>query len=167
MDPINKITYLKGDATSPENFLKNTSIASTKPQLHVVMHVCNDANYWGKGFVLALSDRWPALKQIYHANSKELGTGLLVKIDNGLIVYNMIAQHGIRNVVNIPPIRYEALQSCLDYLLSYLKLCNDFEVRIHAPRIGCGLAGGKWSVVEGLIQRTLVDNGYGVYVYDP
>ena len=32
------------------------------------------------------------------------------------------------------------------------------------PRIGCGLAGGKWAVVEPIIQRALED--IPVFVYD-
>ena len=34
------------------------------------------------------------------------------------------------------------------------------------PRIGCGLAGGKWSVVEPLIEQQLVAAGVAVTVYD-
>lgn len=34
------------------------------------------------------------------------------------------------------------------------------------PRIGCGLAGGEWSVVEPIIISTLCANNIPVYVYD-
>jgi hypothetical protein len=34
------------------------------------------------------------------------------------------------------------------------------------PRIGCGLAGGKWSRVEPLITERLVRRGIAVTVYD-
>jgi len=34
------------------------------------------------------------------------------------------------------------------------------------PRIGCGLAGGKWSEVEPLIESAIVDAGVAAYVYD-
>tara|TARA_R110002111_G_scaffold227346_2_gene288919 strand:+ start:47395 stop:47511 length:117 start_codon:yes stop_codon:yes gene_type:complete len=34
------------------------------------------------------------------------------------------------------------------------------------PRIGCGLAGGKWDKVEPLIEQTLRTAGIDVYVYD-
>jgi hypothetical protein len=38
---------------------------------------------------------------------------------------------------------------------------------IHMPRIGCGLGGGDWSVVEEAILATLVDiYGLSVTVYD-
>jgi len=35
---------------------------------------------------------------------------------------------------------------------------------IHLPRIGCGLAGGKWESVEPLIREAMPDTG--VFVYD-
>ncbi len=42
------ITYLKGDATSPQaNGVK------------LIVHVCNDRGGWGKGFVVAIPKRWP------------------------------------------------------------------------------------------------------------
>jgi hypothetical protein len=34
------------------------------------------------------------------------------------------------------------------------------------PRIGCGLAGGKWEQIEPIIERTLADAGIHVNVYD-
>lgn len=33
------------------------------------------------------------------------------------------------------------------------------------PLIGCGLVGGKWSVVEAMIQETLVAKGLEVTVF--
>jgi hypothetical protein len=34
------------------------------------------------------------------------------------------------------------------------------------PRIGCGLAGGEWSIVEPLIEEHLVKVGVPVTVYN-
>ena len=34
------------------------------------------------------------------------------------------------------------------------------------PRIGCGLAGGKWEEIEPIIERTLATAGVEVTVYD-
>ena len=34
------------------------------------------------------------------------------------------------------------------------------------PRIGCDRAGGKWTEVEAIIERTLCARGVEVYVYD-
>ena len=37
---------------------------------------------------------------------------------------------------------------------------------VHMPRIGCGLAGGKWEKIEPIIEAELVTKGVDVYVYD-
>lgn len=37
---------------------------------------------------------------------------------------------------------------------------------IHMPRIGCGLAGGKWEMIEPLIQKNIISSGIVVWVYD-
>jgi hypothetical protein len=34
------------------------------------------------------------------------------------------------------------------------------------PRIGCGLAGGKWERIEPLILQELSQHDVAVYVYD-
>ncbi len=37
---------------------------------------------------------------------------------------------------------------------------------VHMPRIGCGLAGGKWSRVEPLVTERLAKRDIAVTVYD-
>ncbi|XVV02176.1 hypothetical protein ACQPW3_33090 [Actinosynnema sp. CA-248983] len=37
---------------------------------------------------------------------------------------------------------------------------------VHVPRIGTGLAGGRWDRVEPLVVSELVDQGVAVYVHD-
>jgi O-acetyl-ADP-ribose deacetylase (regulator of RNase III) len=34
------------------------------------------------------------------------------------------------------------------------------------PRIGCGLAGGRWDKIEPIVVRTLCDHGIYTTVYD-
>jgi len=40
------------------------------------------------------------------------------------------------------------------------------EAAVHMPRIGCGLAGGEWSTIEAIIERTLIPAGVAVVVCD-
>jgi hypothetical protein len=35
------------------------------------------------------------------------------------------------------------------------------------PRIGTGLAGGNWAMIEPIIQQQLCNQGLDVTVYDP
>ena len=76
----------------------------------------------------------------------------------------MIGQRGTKTGRSTGvPIRYEAIESCLDKLAEEAKSLN---TSVHMSRIGCVLAGGKWDRVEPLIEKTLLDNDIDVYVYD-
>ncbi|EFE65686.1 macro domain-containing protein [Streptomyces viridosporus] len=153
------ITYVRGDATVPS--VKGVTI---------VAHVCNDIGGWGKGFVLALSRRWPEPEAAYRAwhrdrasNDFALGAVQLVQVERYAWVANMIGQRGTRTGSKGVPVRYEAIDTALTRLADH---AADLKASVHMPRIGCGLAGGKWSRVEPLITERLVERGIPVTVYD-
>jgi hypothetical protein len=172
------ITYLKGDATQP--FGKGP---------RYLVHICNDRGGWGAGFVLAVSKRWKDPESMYRGWFRsgfygtdederpvefELGNVQFVLVDhNGpLWVVNMLAQRGYgpknqdqhRTAAGDAeiPLQYDALESCLLKIAPNVRLA---KASVHMPRIGCGLAGGRWEKVEPIIQRALGD--VPVYVYDP
>jgi O-acetyl-ADP-ribose deacetylase (regulator of RNase III) len=169
------INYIEGDATDP---------AGLGP--FIIAHVCNDIGGWGRGFVLALGRRHPGAERAYKLWARarrldgnacpeekihpdmppfELGWIQMVQvIPNRVFVANMIAQHDIVTTPEgIPPIRYEALGRCLATLSEE---AQGLGASVHMPRIGCGLAGGEWHMVEGLIRQTLIADGVPVTVYD-
>jgi len=153
------IRLVRGDATAPQG-------GGAK----IIAHICNDVGAWGKGFVLALSRRWSepaqAFRQWYQERQENdfgLGAVQVVPVDENLWVANMVAQHGIRKVEGIPPIRYEALAQCLETVAVKAKELN---ASLHMPRIGCGLAGGEWSRIEAMISKTLCEQDLPVTVYD-
>lgn len=76
----------------------------------------------------------------------------------------MVGQHGIRSSRSAgPPVRYEAVGACLRRLAGY---AGEFGAGVHLPRIGCGLAGGRWDRIEPLVAAELTDRGIPVTVYD-
>jgi O-acetyl-ADP-ribose deacetylase (regulator of RNase III) len=75
----------------------------------------------------------------------------------------MIGQHGMKTGSNGPPIRYDAVEKALATLAVE---ANRLGASVHMPRIGCGLAGGKWERIEPIIQKTLCSAGVDVTVYD-
>jgi O-acetyl-ADP-ribose deacetylase (regulator of RNase III) len=150
------IRYVDGDATVPEG-------ADTK----VIAHVCNDVGVWGAGFVLAVSRRWSEPERVYlGAKGTRLGLVQLVTVGSigvkpCLFVANMIAQHGLPSHARRVALDYQALSRCLDKLAIY---CGTYSASVHMPRIGCGIAGGTWSNVEELIERSL--GQFQVTIYD-
>ena len=153
------IRYIKGDATQPQ-----------ARGNRIVAHVCNDLGGWGKGFVLAISKRWPEPEAAYRAWHKDrskndfgLGAIQVVPVEPYIWVGNMIAQRGMKTGSNGPPIRYEAVRACLKKLAVE---ANGLGASVLMPRIGCGLAGGRWEEIEPIILDELVSQGVEVTVYD-
>jgi len=163
-------TYLKGDATKPVG-----------DDNRYVVHVCNDRGGWGAGFVVAVSKCWSEPEEAYRDWFKskthplwghfELGNIQIVKVAPNLSVVNMIAQsgygqgnrhlHRTSEPDSRPPIRYDALEQCLEKVAASAKV---YGASLHGPRFGAGLGGGRWSAIEPIIEQTL--NGLAVTIYD-
>ena len=132
----------------------------------------------------AISRRWTAPETAYRdwyegraRNNFRLGEILVVPVDppgitsqvdlrdinGGIFVANMIAQHGYSTTSKGPPIRYGAVRACLRKLLV---IASELDASVHMPRIGCGLAGGRWEYIEPIVREQLVDNNIRVIVYD-
>ncbi len=161
---MKSISYIEGDATAP--------IGSGNK---VIIHICNNLGLWGAGFVLALSKKWKAPEQIYrkcfehnsllHTEPIKLGDIQLINVTPDILVVNMIAQYGVRSYKGNPPLRYWALDKCLNTLASRLSNMSKIP-SIHCPRIGCGLAGGSWTHVEQLLLKNLSARNFSIFVYD-
>jgi O-acetyl-ADP-ribose deacetylase (regulator of RNase III) len=134
-----EIHYVIGDATRPQG---------TGPR--IIVHGCNDAGLWGAGFTGALSRRGAAPEQAYRAWARAtdavpfaLGQVAFVAVEPGLWVANLISQHDIRRAGTPPPIRYDAVRQGLARVARF---ALQHQASIHMPRLGCGLAGGQWSL---------------------
>ena len=156
-----EIKYLRGDATNPIEVDGNK----------IIIHIVNSKGRWGRGFVLALSKNWkePEIEyRKWHRNKKgfELGEVQFVKVEDDIVVCNMVAQKGIGFSNNKPPIRYSALNKCLEKVKEAVENNKDKEISIVAPKIGAGLAQGKWDKIEKLIIENLCKNDIPVYIYE-
>ena len=163
------INYVKGDATDPQG-------SGNK----LIIHCNNSVGGWGRGFVLAISSKWPEPELQYrswHSIGKWMGRtfGLgeiqPVRVEDDIHVINMIGQKdyvpldimiGNQRII-LPPVRYGAIEECL---LRVAKFAIENDASVHAPRICSKLAGGSWAVIEEMIERVLCDNGISVTVYD-
>jgi O-acetyl-ADP-ribose deacetylase (regulator of RNase III) len=126
------ITTLKGDATCPQ-----------AKGVKIIAHICNDRGGWGKGFVMAVSARWPEPEKAYrqwHRNRAESDFGLgavqFVQVENYVWVANMVAQHGMKGNAKSPPIRYDAVEGCLEKVAQQAR---ELEASVHMPRIAAAL----------------------------
>lgn len=161
---MSEIKYLVGDATRPE---------IPEDEGGIICHICNDIGGWGRGFVMALSKRWPDPEDMYrrwHNGEFEkdgltfaLGNVQVIEVEDSMYVANMVAQHNVVWAGDIPPIRYDRVRQCL---LKVAKACEKLDASVHMPRIGAGLAGGTWQAIEAIIKETLIKKNIDVYIYD-
>jgi len=77
-------------------------------------------------------------------------------------VASIVAQRGYAPTAR-PKIRYNALRLGLQEVA---RLAKENGASVHMPRIGTGLAGGSWEIVEELVWDTLGKAGLHVTVYD-
>lgn len=153
------LTYAVGDATAP----RGTGI-------RIIAHVCNDLGAWGRGFVFAVSKLSPLPRRAYLEWKDgrltlpfELGRTQFVPVTDTLIVANMVAQRGLRGPGNPIPLSYAALATCLAEVAARAKSVG---ASVHMPRIGAGLAGGNWQVIEPMINAQFSSLAVPVTVYD-
>lgn len=132
-------------------------------QFDVIGHCCNCFNSFGAGIAKTIRDKMPfaynADKRTKAGDKAKLGT-FTIGEENGLVVANLYGQYGYgRDMVNV---EYPALKSALD------KLKDRFSgKRFGFNQLGCGLAGGDWSVVERIIENVFEGEDVTVVIYKP
>ncbi len=150
--------FYKGDATQPRG-----------TERKILLQVVNDkARTWGPGFAAAVKKRWPSAEKQFtewvmsRDRDFRLGGVHVVSLRDDLILASLVAQHGY-GPSDKPRLRYGAL---LESLRKVAEVAKQQSATIHMPRIGSGLAGGDWSIVEGILQETLGTAGLDLTVYD-
>lgn len=164
-----EIQYVKGDATLPKIIEGKRS---------VIVHCVNTLGAWGAGFVVPLGKRYPQTREFYRNflnsykgdRSELLGTiNLVADVAEDTDVVNLFGQERIYPIIQngkkIIPLNYYALRKGFNEIVSIYKSL-DYSFTIHMPRIGCGLAGGDWNIVEQIIKDEFINKGIEVYVYD-
>lgn len=148
--PAGSLEFKLGDATRVERC--------------VLVHVCNDRDRWGAGFVVCVGRAFPEAERAYRAHSGHgLGSVQFVPSTREVVVANLVGQEGLRSSNNPTPIRYDAIRRGLAAVAYY---ALEHGLPVSMPRIGCGLAGGTWEKVEPIVREELVDRGVAVTVWD-
>ncbi len=158
---------VKGDATVPQTSAVN--------EIAIITHCCNNDGKWSKGFVLALSAKWEEPEKIYrnlcfrYSREQLSGKVCYAKIDNHLVVANMVAQNGTISEDNPKPVKYKALITCMEKVVDYIEMVKDQignPVVIHAPKFCSDLDGGNFGTVLELIEEIWLSVGIDVVIYE-
>jgi O-acetyl-ADP-ribose deacetylase (regulator of RNase III) len=126
-------------------------------EFDVIVHGCNCFCTMGKGIAKAIKAAFPAAYEADRATEKgdrgKLGTCSIATCEvNGATctVVNAYTQFNWRG--RGVKADYDAIRSCMRWVAEHLS-----GNRIGLPKIGAGLAGGDWALVEQIIDDELGD----------
>lgn len=148
------LKYKRGDLLAPSNTEE------------IIAHGCNASNSFGSGVAGAIKFRYPEVKKAYHNKNNKYGLKLgdvqFVEVAGGKIIVNMITQqrYGYDKQRYVD---YDAIKKSMGQVLAYAEAIG---CSVAIPKIGAGLGGGDWSIIEGIIVELLTTYNVGVTVYE-
>lgn len=187
------IKYIKGDATNPQlepglnvivhccndlnGFGKGFAFA-VKEKWHFVKDAYHAA-MTGQRSVKFKGMPSHSIEMESEKNKQTLSLGdiqIVPVIENELIICNLIGQQGYarhhykdekknvgENFKKIKYVKYDAIQAGLEKIKNFALEKNE-NVTFHMPKMGSGLAGGDWSIIEAIVKSEL--QGLKVIVYE-
>lgn len=129
-------------------------------KVNCIIHGCNCFCKMGAGIARAIKEEFPKAYEADMAtltnsedNFYKLGKYSYCKVDQGYI-FNAYTQ--FRYGTDRPHVEYTAISDSLRRIAGFIHETPELHnVKIGMPKIGCGLAGGDWSIVEGLVEDAL------------
>lgn len=155
------------NAFTPEgqgrNYLKLNGDALS-PETGIIVHGCNCQGVMGAGIAAQVVKRFPTAYEVYRKQyESELGLGL------GEITFAEVAP--FKFIVNANTqfscggdkryVDYEAVAKCFEKVKALAEIIEESNGRsldIIFPKIGAGLAGGNWTIIETIILETIGDH---------
>lgn len=136
----------------------------------IICHQVNCLGLFGAGIAKQIALKWPNVNQRYKETCKKvsssdrrrlLGKVLFVKTPDNKIIANLFAQESVGT--DRVRTEYDMLKKCLKIVEKYG--ADNGYPSIGIPNgIGCGLGGGRWETVKGIIDETFKDYKGGVYI---
>lgn len=142
-----------------------------KSDCNVIIHCCNCFNTMGVGIAKAIAKKYPEAKEVDQktkkGDRKKLGSFTYIKAEDGTYVFNLYGQYnyGSKWINGSSDLDYAALEKGLKNIGAFLDKEKLWPfVKIGTYRIGCNRAGGDWSKVKAILERTL--SKATLYVYE-
>lgn len=152
-------------------------IPETRGRKVIVCHQVNCKGVMGAGLAKQIRDTCPGVFDSYRCEvmritaaryssgnpSVGLGNVLFCPVkEKGFTVANLFAQDGYGRDRQYTD--YDALRKCLNLVHRYAATSKADVIRI-PYKMGCGLAGGDWGVVLGIMKDTLT-GPYEVQIFE-
>lgn len=137
---------------------EHSNVLDTGPG--IIVHQANCQCVFGSGIALEIKNRFPAVFEHYKAEHDarglKLGTIQVIEVGHSKYIVNAMAQNlygaGQRQT------SYDALTECFEqvneFALALGQINNELPV-IRFPLIGAVRGGGKWPIIESIIEASL------------
>lgn len=137
----------------------------------IIAHGCNCFCTMKSGIAGEIAKRYPhiALVDLFteRGDVSKLGTysnDYVWNEDYYFEVYNMYTQFKYGRDKNIRYVDYDAVQECFKNLAHELKCLHKEDRRIGIPKIGAGLANGRWDIISCIIEEQM--EGFDITVVE-
>lgn len=131
---------------------------ATSGEFDVIVHGCNCFHIMGAGIAKSIKTRFPEAyladrRQSIKGDRGKLGTYTRANVLGGeLTVINAYTQYSYgRGPNRESPVDYEAIGKVFALLRKELPKGS----RVGIPRIGAGLAGGDWQLIQSIIEEAI------------
>ena len=118
----------------------------------IIVHGCNAQGVMGSGVAKAIKQKYPGAFRTYQDVHQNTPGGLKL----GEVVWYVRDDIKIANAITQEfygtekrHVNYAAVVKCFTEVIGY---ANTMKLDIYFPKIGAGLGGGDWSIIEQLIN---------------
>ncbi len=141
------ITYTQGDLLDAEE--------------PVIVHGCNNKGVMRSGVAKVIRAKWPSAYRAYK-QAPRLVTGMIIPVyTDGKWIINAITQDGYGKDGR-KYVLYDGMVTCFRAVNEF---CDDANITsIAIPKIGSDLGGGKWAIIEQIINSEMTSADVKVYV---
>ena len=138
----------------------------------VIGHQCNCQMAYGAGIALQIKLKYPKAYQVFLSDDRKpedkLGKYTIYDNLKDKTIFNLYGQLdcGYGKVFT----DYQALRHALAGMMQWVILSEsiyEIKLKVGLPyKIGCGLAGGDWEIVEKIIEEISNSCYHDIYVYE-
>lgn len=114
----------------------------------IILHGCNAQRVMGSGVALAVKQKYPEAFRAYIEGSQHLGVCTKEWVGDELLIINGITQAFYGRDGK----RYVNYSAICDVFKESIVTAHAYDYALHFPKIGAGLGGGDWEIIQELIN---------------
>lgn len=134
-----------------------------KQERGFIVHGCNCKGVMGGGIALQIRNQFPAAYKAYKDNEANAGLMLgsisFAEVKPDLFIVNAYTQDEYGTYQR--QVNYEAVAQCFQHVVTLAEdivEARNTKLPIMFPKIGAGLAGGNWNIIQTIIDKTVPES---------